>query len=91
MTFKIIYQKRALKKLHQSTNKATELRIYRTIGERLSQQPQHAGRALSGSLKGLWRLRLGPWRVVYQIIENTVIIWEIQSRDKIYQQVRKLL
>jgi mRNA interferase RelE/StbE len=49
--------------------------------------PRATGRALQGSLKGLWRYRVGYYRLICQIKDNELIILvvEIGNRKDIYR------
>jgi len=44
------------------------------------------GRRLSGNLYGLWKLRFDKYRIIYQIIQNKliIIILDIGHRKKVY-------
>jgi len=46
--------------------------IVRTLRKRLSVDPKAYGKPLHGELAGLWRLRVGDYRVVYRIRETQV-------------------
>jgi len=52
-----------------------------------SDNPRSAGKALQGSLKGLWRYRIGDYRLICQIQDNELIILlvEIGHRKNIYK------
>jgi len=40
---------------------------------------------LSGALKGVYKLRVGDWRVIYTLEGNTVVIQAIGHRREIYR------
>jgi|TARA_Y100000034_G_scaffold56298_1_gene68970 mRNA interferase RelE/StbE len=44
------------------------------------------GKPLIGNLSGLWKLRIGKYRVIYKIIENKLFIFvlDIGHRKNIY-------
>ena len=44
--------------------------------------------ALTGNLTGLYRLRIGDYRVIYEIVHNekTIVIHAIGHRREIYQK-----
>jgi mRNA interferase RelE/StbE len=50
--------------------------------------PRSKGKALSGNLKGLWRYRVGDYRIICQIIDNEVVILvvELGHRKEIYRK-----
>ncbi|MFZ2727376.1 MAG: type II toxin-antitoxin system RelE/ParE family toxin [Methylococcaceae bacterium] len=49
--------------------------------------PRQMGKALTGNFKGLWRYRIGDYRVICEIIDNELIIVaiEIGHRKDIYK------
>ncbi len=59
-------------------------RIFRANRERLTTQPESYGKPLGGSLAGLRRIRVGDFRVAYQICGRKVIVWAIKNRKEIY-------
>jgi len=46
----------------------------------------HVGVPLVGSLKGLWRVRIGKYRVIYEINEKEkiVVFLDVDLRKRIY-------
>ena len=50
--------------------------------------PRLHGKALTGSLKGIWRYRVGDYRLFADIRDNvvTVFIFEVAHRSEIYNQ-----
>lgn len=88
MNWTVELSKPALKQLGK-INKTEREYIWRFIKETLPNQhnPRQTGRALQGSLKGLWRYRVGNYRLVCQIKDNEVLILilEIGHRKNIYQ------
>lgn len=40
---------------------------------------------LSGSLKGLYKIRIGDWRVIYELKDDALIILYINHCSKIYK------
>ena len=49
--------------------------------------PRQIGKALTGRFKGMWRYRVGDYRIICQIIDNelTIIAVEIGHRKEIYK------
>ena len=64
-------------------------RIVRAIEQRLTTAPTHCGVRLRQSLAGLWKLRVGDYRVVYEIQETTVTVWAIRHRKHVYPVVER--
>lgn len=48
--------------------------------------PRSSGKALQGDLKGLWRYRVGDYRLITQIHDNELVILviEIGHRKDVY-------
>ena len=51
-------------------------------------EPRRFGRSLAGDLHGLWRYRIGDWRLIVRIIDDRVLILalEFDRRDTVYKQ-----
>jgi mRNA interferase RelE/StbE len=49
--------------------------------------PRSRGRALTGTLAGLWRYRVGDWRIIVDVHDNAMIIvaLDINHRSQIYR------
>lgn len=68
-----------------------EARIRRAIEDRLGMAPDKYGGRLRRSLAGFWKLRVGDYRIVYEIVKQRVTIWAIQHRKRIYLEAVKRL
>lgn len=66
-----------------------QARIKKAIEERLETAPDRYGERLRRSLLGLWKLRVGDYRIVYEIKRNIVTIWMIGHRKNIYANADK--
>jgi mRNA interferase RelE/StbE len=58
-------------------------RILREIGTVLGPNPR-AGEPLAGEFRGLFRLRIGNYRVIYALAGKDVIVLRIRHRGKVY-------
>jgi mRNA interferase RelE/StbE len=65
-------------------DKETARRIISEIHEFLSDNPS-SGERLHGEFQGLYKLRLGDYRVIYAIIKDRVLILRISHRSKAYE------
>ena len=86
MKYNISYQEKVVKKHIPSLPSRTRNLIKRAIEERLMLDPIGFGKPLRYSLKGHRCLRVGEYRVVYRI-ENeshTIVIIAIQHRKDVY-------
>lgn len=77
--------KRDLKKL----DKPVQKRIAEFLTSRLQtfDNPRMIGKALQGNLSGLWRYRVGDFRLICRIEDNELLILviEIGHRKDVYQ------
>lgn len=77
------------KKQFKKLDKSIANRIIRFMSERLmeSKNPRVFGDALKGSLSGLWKYRIGNYRLLCHIDDNTVTILVISvgHRKDIYK------
>ena len=87
MRYEVILSHQAEKVLKKLDRK-NSMRITEWIKKNLDgcENPREYGRALTGDLKGLWRYRVGDYRIIADIQDDKVIILitEIGHRSKIY-------
>ena len=87
MTFEVKYLPEVVKKQIPKLSLANRQRIQKAIEKKLSIDPIAYGRPLKYSLKGLRRLRVDDFRVIYKIddIDHLVMIVKIGHRKEIYE------
>ena len=85
MAYKIEFEDSVIKKDIPAIPMPYKEQIKTVIRERLTQEPLKLGKPLRYSLFGYRRLRVGDWRVIYKIVENTVRIVKIGNRKEIYE------
>ena len=63
-------------------------RIIARVKEHLTQNPSGTGMPLKGLFKGLHRLRVGAYRVIYAIdhAERRVLVLHVQHRKDAYRE-----
>ena len=69
----------------ESVGPSAARRIVKAINSKLTKAPLQFGSPLSGNLADFRKLRIGDYRVVYQVRENEVIIYVLAvgpRRDK---------
>lgn len=64
-------------------------RIMQAVEKRLATEPVKYGMRLAKSLKGLWKLRCGDYRIVYEIEEKIITIWAVKHRKDVYAEVEQ--
>ncbi len=84
MSYSLKIKKSAFKEIQRIT-KTERTRIIQAI-DQLALNP-HIGRQLKGELTGLRRIRVGHYRVIYEInnTEVTVLVLRVAHRKQIYQ------
>lgn len=85
--YQIEYKKEALKNLEKLSSPIQEI-ILRTIERKLVNNPVVFGKPLKHDLKGSRSLRVGDYRVIYQIIEDKVLVLiiDIDHRKAAYNK-----
>ena len=66
-------------------------RILRAIEHRLSRAPDQYGERLRKSLRGVWKLRVGDYRVVYEILGGEVRVYGVMDRREVYDLIVRRL
>lgn len=68
---------------------AEALRITKFLRERIepSDNPRISGKALTGPLGGLWRYRVGDYRIICEIDDGVliVLVLEVGNRREVYR------
>ena len=62
-------------------DKTWQKRILSKIKSVLTEDP-HSGKKLVGDLSSFYRLRVGDYRIIYAIIEETVVVEVIKIRHR---------
>ncbi|MEO8638249.1 MAG: type II toxin-antitoxin system RelE/ParE family toxin [Candidatus Taylorbacteria bacterium] len=75
-----------------SLDSTIKIRVKRAIEEKLTFDPLHYGTPLHATLKQLWKIRVGDWRILFTIIEKReVFIVLIAHRKDVYKLAEKRL
>lgn len=83
MTVKVLYKASVRRDLKKIDQKSVE-RILREIRNVLGNNPK-SGEALHGEFVGLYKLRIGDYRVIYALLEQDVLVLRIRHRSKAYE------
>lgn len=88
MAWTIDYTQTALNQLRK-LDKQSARRILDFMDERVAQRddPRSTGKALTGPLGGLWRYRVGDFRVLCEIQDGElrVLVVELGNRREVYR------
>ena len=85
MVWKIEMTGEAEKELARIDKPAAK-RIVRYLRERVSVDPRSSGKSLRGDLSGLWRYRIGDYRVICELYDKkvSVLLVRIAHRKDVY-------
>jgi mRNA interferase RelE/StbE len=86
LIWKIEITGEAEKELSRIDKPATK-RIIRYLRERVSVDPRSLGKSLRGDLSGLWRYRVGDYRVICELYDEkvSVLVIRIGHRKDVYR------
>lgn len=83
----VVLKRKAVKAIDK-LDSTTQKRIKSFIKDlKHRENPRQYGRALTGGFKGLWRYRVGDYRLICQIKNNevTILVLEIGHRKEVYK------
>jgi mRNA interferase RelE/StbE len=83
LVFRIDYKRSVFNDIKKIDRPVAE-RIIREIESGLAKNPE-TGEALTGQFRGLYKYRIGNWRVIYSIHSDSVLILRISHRSVVYQ------
>lgn len=87
MTWKIEFDNRARKELRK-LDESSQQRILAWISSNLkhTDNPRQHGKSLKGHFRGLWRYRIGNFRIISQIRDQeiSILIIRIAHRKDVY-------
>jgi mRNA interferase RelE/StbE len=89
LRYDVKWHEKAVKDL-KKLDRAKALLLVEKVKNRLAEDPVAQGMPLKGLFKGLYRYRVGDYRVIYAIdeSESTILILKIGDRMSVYRQHR---
>lgn len=86
MRYTVLVAKPARKFLERLTDAGQRVRFERTI-DGLAENPRPSGGQQLHGLRGAYRVRVGDFRILYQIEDNRllVLVTDVGSRGQIYR------
>lgn len=88
MTWKVSFEDRARKELRR-LHPGQQERITAFLRERIAtaEHPRHLGEPLAGTLSGLWRYRVGDYRLLCRIEDArlVVLVVAVGHRREVYR------
>jgi mRNA interferase RelE/StbE len=91
MAYALRYQPRVLDEDKKRVSTAVWSRIGRAIEDRLTTAPDRFGEPLAGALRGYRKLRVGEYRVIFEVVEGTVWVLGIWHRRDAYERAERRL
>jgi len=91
--YTVLIDELVLKEDFRKIDKPDQQKFIKTIRKKLTSEPEIFGSPLRADLKGLWKLRVGPYRVIYEIKKKEVLVYVIKvgfRRDEeVYKEILK--
>jgi mRNA interferase RelE/StbE len=87
MELGVYYHPKVLSEDIPALSKTFRIRIKKAIDNKLRTHPETFGAPLRGSLVPLWKLRVGDYRIVYDLKDAKVYIHAIGHRKHIYKRI----
>ena len=87
MELKVVYHPKVITEDIPALPKVVSARIKKAIENKLLTHPETFGEPLRGSLVPLWKLRVGDYRIVFDVQGSKVYIHAISHRKNIYNKV----
>jgi mRNA interferase RelE/StbE len=87
MGLEIYYHPEVVSEDIPSLPKVMKQRVKKAIETKLATYPETFGTPLRGSLISLWKLRVGDYRIVYDLKDTKVYIHAIGHRKHIYTRI----
>ena len=76
-------------------DQAARSRILKAVRAKLAVDPEAYGERLRAELHGYWKLRVGEYRVIYEVRKNLVMVLVLKigyrRDDEVYKQMAKRL
>lgn len=73
MTCRVLWQEEARDDLEE-LDTSVAIRIVKKVESHLAKDPLHLGKPLKGAFSGLYRYRIGDYRIIYEIVEREIVI-----------------
>ena len=87
MPWKVEFEREAEKELNRIDQQHAK-RILKYLFERIASpdDPRRFGEALKQNLSGLWKYRVGNYRIVYNLYKESILVLRIGHRKNIYKE-----
>lgn len=75
--YQVIIDELVFKEDFKQISRPDQQRIIKAIRNKLATDPEKFGSPLKSPLKGYWKLRVGQYRVVYEIQKEKIVVYVI--------------
>ena len=86
---KTTYDRRVVREDLSHLDSTVKERIKFVIEAKLTTYPEIYGKPLHSRLRRYWKLRVGHWRIIYEILNKEVIVHIIGHRSDVYKKIEK--
>ncbi len=93
--YQILIDERIFTEDFKKIDNPDQQKIIKAIRNKLTDEPDRYGQPLRGNLKGLWKLRVGQYRVIYEIKKRDIVVYVakvgFRRNEEVYKEVLKRL
>lgn len=75
--YSIVYHQLVQKQDFKKISKGDQKKILRIIHKKLGIAPETFGKPLLGELKGYYRLRIDPYRIIFRVEREKIIVFVV--------------
>lgn len=85
--YEIKYAPDLIEKDLPTLDASVRAKILKIIGKKLKSHPEAYGKPLRQDLKGYYKLKVGDWRIIYEIKPSAPVVWivKIAHRSEVYK------
>ena len=87
MSYKILYYSLVVKEDIPRLDSKIKNRVKKAIENKLMINPKAFSLPLKYPLNGLYKLRVGDWRIIFEVKKETVNIVAVRHRSKVYENL----
>lgn len=85
--YRILYHQKVIREDIPRVDPPTRKRIKAAIETKLSNRPEDFAKPLAYTKAGLWSLRVGTWRVIFNLRGEELWILRIGHRREVYKEL----
>lgn len=93
--YQILMDERIFTEDFKKIDNADQRKLVKAIRNKLAVEPEKYGQPLKGNLKRLWKLRVGQYRVIYEIKKEEILVYVakvgFRRNEEVYKEILKRL